>query len=56
MGKLHVATTLFSDVRGSSAVSKLHLFSLTAVGWFGKVSSKSGRVVRDRGPGQACAL
>lgn len=46
-----MAATHFSDVRGSGAVLELHLFSLTGVGCFGKMNSKSGQMVRDRGPG-----
>lgn len=46
----------FSDLRGFSAVLELHLFSLTVVGYLGKMSSKSEQVVRNRGSGQGCAL
>lgn len=51
-----MAATHFSDVRGSSAVLEVQMFSLTGVGCFGKMNSKSGQMVRDRGPGRGCVL
>lgn len=55
-GRATHGCTHFGDLRGSSEVLELHLCSLTAVGCLGKISSKSGQVVRDRGSGQGCAL